>query len=314
MNVNDYPTGMTTSNYDVWQYCTVYLSAIKLPSASLGSFCFPLMKSMLQLQGKGDSILNVNGITDDVTTMLDRCKTDMELELTLCRSLNYDHLIADIERLITSKSCGPLMVRLSWHDGTGHANTPKWLDVAMGLLKAIREKNVPRLISSADLQALVANTAIKLMGGPEIPTRFGRADAIRADAGGFPNGDQDAKYIREVLGPKGCEEKDMVALMGANVCGMCHVETAGFDKKFDNSYFKDLLTKQWEAGTSSKGTPQFQCEGAVMFPSDMALIEDPNFKVHVERYAADEKLWLDDFAKAWVKLQEFRITDLREIL
>ena len=33
----------------------------------------------------------------DVAQMLDKCKTDVELELTLCRCLNYDHLVADLE-------------------------------------------------------------------------------------------------------------------------------------------------------------------------------------------------------------------------
>lgn len=35
---------------------------------------------LLPIPGKGDSILKVNGVTGDVAAMLDRCKTDMELE------------------------------------------------------------------------------------------------------------------------------------------------------------------------------------------------------------------------------------------
>lgn len=46
----------------------------------------------------------------------------------------------------------------------------------------------------------------------------------------------------------------------------------------------------------------------------MALIEDATFKAHVERYAADQKLWFEDFTKAWVILQEFGLEELREIL
>lgn len=65
---------------------------------------------------KGDSIVEVNGTTGDVAQMLDKCKTDVELELTLCRCLNYDHLVADLEKLISAKNCGPIMIRLSWHD------------------------------------------------------------------------------------------------------------------------------------------------------------------------------------------------------
>lgn len=46
----------------------------------------------------------------------------------------------------------------------------------------------------------------------------------------------------------------------------------------------------------------------------MALIEDEAFKSSVEKYAADQKLWFEDFMKAWVKLQEFGTNELRDIL
>ncbi|CAJ1338773.1 unnamed protein product [Effrenium voratum] len=90
--------------------------------------------------------------------------------------------VNDLEALISKKGCGPLLIRLSWHDagvfngvdgcpnaamrfsGEGenclaaNAGLP---DVALGLLQAITDKYVPRLISNADLWALAANTAIK---------------------------------------------------------------------------------------------------------------------------------------------------------
>lgn len=46
----------------------------------------------------------------------------------------------------------------------------------------------------------------------------------------------------------------------------------------------------------------------------MALIEDEAFKSSAEKYAADQKLWFEDFMKAWVKLQEFGTNELRDIL
>ncbi|CAE7243416.1 APX3 [Symbiodinium natans] len=177
---------------------------------------------------KGDSIVEVNGTTSDVAQMLDKCKTDVELELTLCRCLNYDHLVADLETLIAAKSCGPILIRLSWHDagvfngadgcpnaamrlaGSGehamaaNAGLPQ---VALALLGPITEKYVPRLISHADLWALAANVSIKAMGGPDVPTRFGRLDAHRASdgvssaEGRLPDGDKDAKHIRDIFAP-----------------------------------------------------------------------------------------------------------------
>ena len=110
---------------------------------------------------------------------------------------------------------------------------------------------VPRLISHADLWALAANVAIKVMGGPEIPMRFGRLDLKSApegllDASGrLPEAEHGAEDLRQLFGPKGFEERDVVALSGAHTVGQCHVERSGYQGqwteerlKFDNSYFK----------------------------------------------------------------------------
>ena len=51
-----------------------------------------------------------------------------------------------------------------------------------------------------------------------------------------------------------------------------------------------------------------------MLISDLALLEDPAFKVHVERYAKDQQAYFDDFAAAWVKLQENGCSGLRDAL
>ena len=42
----------------------------------------------------------------------------------------------------------------------------------------------------------------------------------------------------------------------------------------------------------------------MMLPSDLALIQDPEFKKYVEIYAADETLFFNDFAAAFSKLLE----------
>ena len=40
----------------------------------------------------------------------------------------------------------------------------------------------------------------------------------------------------------------------------------------------------------------------MMLPSDVALLQDPAFKKHVEAYARDEALFFADFAAAFGKL------------
>lgn len=92
-----------------------------------------------------------------------------------------DELIA----LVKEKNCGPILIRLSWHDagvystgkltggcpnavmrfadkGEGAFGANAGLPtVAVGLLKPISDKYCPDVISNADLWALAANVAIE---------------------------------------------------------------------------------------------------------------------------------------------------------
>ena len=198
---------------------------------------------------------------------------------------------ADLAELITSKSCGPIMIRLSWHDagvystgkltggcpnaamrftdageGTFGANAGL-PDVALGLLAPIAEKYEGK-ISNADLWALAANVGIETMGGPAIPTRFGRVDAassaesVESEAGRLPDGDKGLDHLREIFYPKGFDDKDIVALSGAHTVGRCSVDRSGFDGqwtedslKFDNTYFKEMLSKQYVLGQVCASPP-----------------------------------------------------------
>uniref|UniRef100_A0A7S4VYV9 Peroxidase n=1 Tax=Alexandrium monilatum TaxID=311494 RepID=A0A7S4VYV9_9DINO len=306
----------------------------------------------LQLR-KGDSILEVNGKRGDVAEMLERCKNEQVLELTLRRALTYGHLVKELEELVKSKGCGPILVRLSWHDagvfstgeeGSGCPNAVmRFTDkgegafpanaglptVALALLAPISQKFCPELISNADLWALAANVAIRVMGGPDIPTHFGRVDAtsssesVEAQAGRLPEGDGGVAHLRGVFHPKGLNDKAIVALSGAHTVGRCHLERSGFDGpwteeplRFDNSYFKEMLAKTYAPETTSKGRLQHRHAGSgtIMLPADLALLQDPAFKKHVDLYAADQSLFFADFADSWVRLQENGCTNLRNIL
>ena len=63
---------------------------------------------------RGDSVVEVNGVRGNVALMLERCKADAILELTVCKCLTYGHLMADLAKLILAKGCGPIMIRLSF--------------------------------------------------------------------------------------------------------------------------------------------------------------------------------------------------------
>ncbi|CAE8643419.1 unnamed protein product [Polarella glacialis] len=302
---------------------------------------------------KGDSLIEVNGITENVELMLEQCKTQTELSLTMTRAFTYDFLLVDLEKLITATNCGPILLRLSWHDagvfstgslkggcpnaamrlpggGEGvfaaNAGLPT---VALDLLKPISDKYCPSLISHADLWALAANVAIRLMGGPNIPTRFGRQDAkhwqeaVESQQCRLPDGDKGAVHLRDIFYPKGFSDKAIVALSGAHTVGHCHLERSGFQGawteaplKFDNSYFKELLSKTYVEETTQKGMPQSRhgTSQTIMLVSDLAMIQDPVFKEHVDRYAADQGSFFQDFLEAWMELQENGCTELREVL
>jgi len=265
--------------------------------------------------------------------------------------LSCDGLTEDLRTLIDAKGCGPILIRLSWHDagvystgahsggcpnaalrfadaGEGSFGANAGLpDVAVGLLAPIAEKYVPRLLSHADLWALAANVAIACMGGPEIPTRFGRVDAksaaesVPSQEGRLPDGDKGADHLRDIFHPKGLDDKAIVALSGAHTVGRCHAERSGFEGpwtaeplKFDNSYFVELLAKTYEPETSSKGKPQHRCPASktMMLSSDLALLADPLLKASVERYAANQEEWFADFRDAWIKLQEAGCDSLQD--
>lgn len=81
-----------------------------------------------------------------------------------------------------------------------------------------------------------------------------------------------------------------------------------------NEYFRLLIEERWSPKVSHNGKPwegpaQFEDPSGnlMMLPSDIALIEDPEFKKYVEMYAKNEDLFFTDFAKAFSKLLELGV-------
>lgn len=268
--------------------------------------------------------------------------------------MSLEEIKSDLKSLVESKGCGPILIRLSWHDagvystgaltggcpnaamrftdageGTFGANAGL-PDVAVGLLKEISDKYVPAKISNADLWTLAANVAIETMGGPAIPTKFGRVDAsdssasVESQAGRLPDGDKGIPHLREIFHPKGFTDRDIVALSGAHTVGSCHADRSGFDGawtenklKFDNSYFTEMLAKKdsYTDETTGQGCPQKKhaASGTIMLISDLALLESPFLEI-VEEYAKDQDKFFSDYVSAWVKLQENGCEGLRDTL
>jgi len=45
----------------------------------------------------------------------------------------------------------------------------------------------------------------------------------------------------------------------------------------------------------------------MMLPTDLSLVQDAKMRPIVEEYAKNENKFFEDFAKAWIKLQELGV-------
>ena len=91
--------------------------------------------------------------------------------------------------------------------------------------------------------------------------------------------------------------------------------------QYDNQYFKNLVDLPWREFTGLSGkkhwvvnltnaedipeAPLAHSDGTEdigMFTTDIALIQDEEYKKIVEEYAANNDKFLNDFAAAWYKL------------
>jgi cytochrome c peroxidase len=245
-------------------------------------------------------------------------------------------------------SIGPVLVRLAWHasgtydvksktggsDGATMRFTPEaahganaGLAEARKRLEKVKAKH-PGL-SYSDLWILASIVAIKEMGGPDVPFRPGRSDRPSGEwctpDGRLPDADKGTKpgtiaHIRDIFYRMGMNDQEIVALCGAHALGRCHTDRSGYDGPWtrapttmSNEYYRLLVETKW-VKKQWKGPMQYEnADGGdlMMLPSDIALVEDPEFKKWVEVYAKDEKKFFSDFSKAYQKLTELGCRNLK---
>ncbi|KAK4437637.1 L-ascorbate peroxidase 3 [Sesamum alatum] len=226
----------------------------------------------------------------------------------------------ELRALISNKNCAPIMLRLAWHDaGTYDVNTKtggpngsirneeeythganSGLKIALEFCEQVKSK-CPR-ITYADLYQLAGVVAVEVTGGPTIDFVPGRKDSkISPKEGRLPDANKGVPHLKEVFYRMGLSDKDIVALSGGHTLGRAHPERSGFDGpwtkeplKFDNSYFQELL----------KG----ESEGLLKLSTDLALLDDPDFRRYVELYAKDEDAFFKDYAESHKKLSELGFT------
>jgi len=238
-------------------------------------------------------------------------------------------------------SWGPVFVRLAWHcsgsyskyennggsngalmrfEPEAHWGGNKGLAYARDRLEKVKAQH-PN-ITYADLYTLAGVVAIKEMGGPEVKWRPGRTDwadgklsPMKDDR--LPDGGQGADHIRHVFYRMGFNDQEIVALSGAHALGRCHIDRSGFDgpwtrspTTFSNSYFKILLDEKWYH-RKWNGPRQYENSNSgkdlMMLESDLALVNDEDFRKYVIEYANNEVKFFNDFAKAFEKLLELGV-------
>ncbi|TKY86082.1 hypothetical protein EX895_004907 [Sporisorium graminicola] len=235
-------------------------------------------------------------------------------------------------------SYGPVLVRLAWHaSGTydKHSNTggsngatmrfapesEHGANAGLGVARDFMEKIHKKFpwITYSDLWTLGGVTAIQEMGGPKIPWRPGRKDATADKCtpdGRLPDGDKGQDHLRYIFYKMGFNDQEIVALSGAHALGRCHADRSGFDgpwtfapTSFTNEYFNLLMNEKWNL-RKWNGPPQFEdksTKSLMMLMTDMALVQDPSFKKHVQRYAKSEDEFFNDFRGAFAKLLELGV-------
>jgi cytochrome c peroxidase len=242
-------------------------------------------------------------------------------------------------------SRGPLFVRLAWHasgtydraSGTGGSDgatmryAPESTDGANNGLTLARDvlaplkKKYPHA-SFADIWTLAGVVAIEeaSSGACIVPWKPGRSDIkeeqqkARVPANGrLPDAAQGAAHVRAVFGRMGFDDAEMVALIGAHALGRCHMDRSGYDgpwspspTMFSNDFYQQLIGQKWVPKTLPNGVKQFVDAGTgalMMTPADLAFLSDPKFRVHVDRYAADEQAFFKDFSAAFSKLLDLGV-------
>lgn len=250
--------------------------------------------------------------------------------------VNAEALKSEIRSVgITQKANAcPMLIRLAWHasgtfdkaDGSGGSNgagmrfEPEMTDDANAGLSIVRDMLLPVKhrhpeISHADIWVAAGCAAVEFLGGPKVAHEFGRTDAANGSGcpanGRLPDAAQGADHVRDVFSRMGFDDRETVALLGAHTLGRCHKVRSGYDGpwtrnplRFDNAYYRNLLNLEW-VPRQWDGPLQYEDKETgdlMMLPADLAMIQDPEYRVHVERYAKDQNAFFKDFAAAFSKL------------
>ncbi|KAI8925834.1 heme peroxidase [Entophlyctis helioformis] len=218
-----------------------------------------------------------------------------------------------------SRNLAALWLRAAFHDagtfdpsnaaapGGADGSLAKMLDDPLhkGIKASIARNfliNPKSKISDADLIAMAGIVTVTHCGGPEIPFKAGREDAVVpvSPKGRLPDDLDGYASIKAAMRRMGFTNEDMVALVvGGHSLGGAHAGISPhvtsepfvpFDSTpgiFDNDIFKQLLA------------------GNCRLNVDCGIANDPELRPLVEKYAADQAAFFAQFAASYGKMTGF---------
>lgn len=178
-------------------------------------------------------------------------------------------------------------------------------------IKALLEAECPKIVSCADIVALVARDAIGVTGGPHWRVLTGRKDGFVSAAEEaeyeLPDPDFDFESLRASFYSKGLDISDLVYLSGAHTIGFAHCSSfnnrlynyTGYedqDPKMDPCYAEKLKEKKCTSVYDDKTLVE-------MDPGSSKTFDTGYYKNLVNRRAlfqSDAALLSDHYAKALV--------------
>jgi L-ascorbate peroxidase len=220
--------------------------------------------------------------------------------------------VTALSAAVTGENAGALL-RFAFHDagtwdavkGTGGANGSLPLElgrpenagglkyawsIIQGARAAAAAAGAPPL-TVADTIQVAGAAAVSKTGGPAIPVPLGRPDVKKADPGGqLPALTLDAQGLRDLFLRNGYTVEQIVALSGAHTLGSSRANPpkgatlSPTPTKFDTSYYQALL------------------KGKGVFPSDSALMTDPEMAALVKKFARDKKAFYRAFSDAYIAM------------
>ncbi|KAJ4752809.1 Peroxidase [Rhynchospora pubera] len=210
--------------------------------------------------------------------------------------------------------------------------------------KAALELRCPAQVSCADILTLATRDLVSILGGPFYPVLLGRKDSLfsrASDADSFlPRTNMSASQLIRLFRTRGFSLQEMVALAGAHTVGFSHCkefasriynyENKGWgvvDPRLDMRFAKALqracanyLKDPTLSTFNDVMTPgrfdnvyyQNLRRGLGLLASDSVLMADRRTRPFVLRYASNQTLFFEDFAKVMQKLSLYGVKTGRE--